>query len=208
MNTDHPAIVALVAVLQKASEEFSAPVSEIAVRRMEARKWRDGCLELPENGCPDVVTPGFRIELDSAGAIIAYRTDMQGKVRREPAGGTEPLDLVVDFIRTGGFTGRERSESHFATATMPAAEAEELKRLVAQADFWNLPTSIDSGDPIPDGYDYGVSVTADSRHHAVNAYDGTKGFAAYPGFGELLGWLSARTPSQFGEPELSVAAAE
>jgi hypothetical protein len=79
---------------------------------------------------------------------------------------------------------------------MPPAEAEELKQLVEAADFWTIPTWIDNGDPIPDGYSYGVSVTASGRHHGVNWYDGTEsGLAAYPGFVMLVGWLGARAPS-------------
>jgi hypothetical protein len=208
MAGDHPAILTLDFVLRDAAEQLGVPVTEIAVRSLEARDWPDACLGLPGNGCTEVITPGFRVMLGPPADGVAYRTGPSGTGRREPSSGTEQGDLAVHFSRSGGFTGRERSELHLSTATMPPAEAEELKRLVEEADFWNIPKFIDNGEPIPDGYSYGVSVTADDRNHGVSTYDGAgNGPAAYPGFWVLLGWLSGRTPSQFGDPDLKVAAA-
>lgn len=202
MNTDHPAAAALVAVLHDASEQLHLPVTEITVRSLEAHDWPDGCLGLPGNGCPDVITPGFRIVLGSPGDGFAYRTDQRGTARREPASATVQGDLQVHVSRSGGLIGRT-SEVDLNTATMPAAEAEELKRLVEEADFWNLPQQIGNGEPIEDGYSYSITVAAERGHHSVGTYDGTQnGLAQYPGFGAMLGWLAARTPSSMSLPDL------
>jgi hypothetical protein len=182
----------LIAVLQTASDLLRLPVTEIAVKSLEARDWPDRCLGLPGDVCLEVITPGFRVVLGPPADGVAWRTDQQGKIRREPDGGPQSGELSVDFVRTGGLVGRP-VELHLSTATMPAAEAGELKRLVAEADFWNLPVGIDNGEPIVDGYSYSVGVTADGRNHDVNTYDGTRnGLASYPGFGALLGWLAER----------------
>jgi hypothetical protein len=196
LATDHPAVVVLTAVLQEASDLLRLPLTEIAVQSLQARDWPDGCLGLPGQGCAEVITPGFRVVLGPPADVFAWRTDQQGKIRREPVAGPEVGDLAVDYGVSGGLTGHASSELHLNTATMPPAEAEELKRLVLEADFWNIPTWMNNGDPIPDGYSYGVSVTAGSRRHGVNWYDGSgNGLAPYPAFGVLVAWLGSRAPS-------------
>ena len=206
MPARHPAVAALTAALRDAARAVRVPATEIAVASLTARDWPDGCLGLPKEGeaCVDAVTPGYRIELGPPADGFAYRSDLQGHVRREPPGGSETGHLQVRFERSGGLAGAHHTLD-LDTGAMPAAEAAELQGLVERADFWALPGRIDNGEPIADGFSYVVTATVGRRRHAVRTYDGTRdGLAPYPGFAALVGWLNDRTP--FGPtPPVDVA---
>src|SRR5262249_42823374 len=129
---DHPAIIALTAVLQDAAAALGTPVTEITVQRLEAEDWPDACLGLagPGEGCAEVIPPGCRGVLAlPAGGETVYRPDQRGNARREPAAVNQDA-LQVHFARTGGIAGRH-DEIDLNTANLPEAEASELRRLLA-----------------------------------------------------------------------------
>ncbi len=204
MDARHPAIVALTAVLADAANLLRVPSAEIAVAYLEAQDWPDSCLGLagPDEGCADVITPGYRIVLGSPGDGFVYRTDQQGNIRREPTGPSETGRLHVHFARTGGIGGF-RNEVELDTDTLPPDEAQELKRLVEQAGFWNLPEQIDNGQPVADGFSYVIRASIGRRNRTVTTYDGSKnGSGQYPGFPELLAWLGGRVPFGRDAPQV------
>jgi hypothetical protein len=61
--------------------------TDIAVVKVEAVQWRDGCLECArgEEGCTDAIVPGYRIVLRAADMEFEYRTDEKQTVRACPA---------------------------------------------------------------------------------------------------------------------------
>jgi hypothetical protein len=190
---DHPAVVALTAVLDDAAAELAVPLPDIAVQSLEARDWPDACLGQPnpEEGCAEVITPGFHVVLTTPAGDVSYRTDERGNVRREPAATSEGA-LQVHFARTGGIAGRH-DELDLDTANLPADAADELRRLIEDADFWELPEEIDEASSVSDGYTYEVRLTDGSRSHVVFIY----GISRLPhpdnvGFWQLVSWLEAR----------------
>ena len=106
--TSHPAVLAVAAAVAHAANILRVPIDQIVVDYVEARDWRDSCLELPNDNeaCNDVVTPGYLIVL---GDGFRYRADHQGNVRREP----EPVDTEVRvyFKQAGGLEAGSRSTS-------------------------------------------------------------------------------------------------
>ncbi len=65
---------------QALAKEFKLASDSINVVNYEAVMWRDGCLEvrMGNQPCTDVVVPGYRIILESAGKKYEYRTDESG----------------------------------------------------------------------------------------------------------------------------------
>jgi hypothetical protein len=190
---DHPAIVALSAVLADAARELDVPLPEIAVQSLQAEEWPDACLGLaaPDEACAEVITPGYRIIMRTADEEVSYRADQRGVFRREPAAVSQDA-LQVHFERTGGIAGRH-DEIDLDAANLSDAEASELRRLIEDADFWNLPEQIDEDITVTDGYEYRVTVSEGSRSHTVSGY----GIASLPqtqnpGFWRLVSWLEER----------------
>jgi hypothetical protein len=192
--SDHPAIVALSAAIEDAAASLDTPVTEIAVQSLEAVDWPDSCLGLAieGEGCAEVITPGYRIVLGPPASGVVYRGDQHGTIRRE-ATEDEPGSLNVRYEVTGGIAGIH-DVFEVDTANLTDGEAAELRRLIAEADFWNLAEQIDDGQQIDDGFWFHVSVTEGSRQHTVSLID-TLGptDSRYPRFWALLRWLDERT---------------
>ena len=66
------------------SETEDVPLDQVEVVSYESREWRDGCLELAEEGemCIQVITPGYRVVLQVEDARFVARTDEPGNVIR------------------------------------------------------------------------------------------------------------------------------
>ena len=81
-RTINPAVAALSAVVADVANTQGIPPDEIAVESLIAHEWRDSCLELPkpDEGCVDVITPGYYVRL---GDGLRSRADQQGNIRRE-----------------------------------------------------------------------------------------------------------------------------
>ncbi len=75
--------------------------------------------------------------------------------------------LQVDFERSGGFSGITISRSVIAK-DLSADEAKNLSKLIQDADFFGLPSSITSRSPQPDRFQYQLTVKECSRQHTIN----------------------------------------
>jgi hypothetical protein len=74
----NPAAQAAVDTLAK---ELAIDATRIAVVSVEEVEWPDGCLgvRIPGVLCMQVITPGFRVTLESAGQQYVYHADASGQ---------------------------------------------------------------------------------------------------------------------------------
>jgi hypothetical protein len=88
------------AAITALSENLGAPVDEIKLVSTEAMDWPDSCLGVAEEGliCTEVITPGFRIILDSKGRQMEYHTNEDGTQIR-------PASVAITWKREGGLAG-------------------------------------------------------------------------------------------------------
>jgi hypothetical protein len=199
---DHPAIVALGAVLEDAAAELGVPVGEIAVQSLVAQDWPDSCLGLAGEGevCAEVITAGYHIVLGPPADGMSYRASGEEVIRREPAAAAETA-LQVRYEVTGGIDGIHEV---FAvdTAHLADTEATELRRLIEEVDFWNLPAELDDHGDIVDGFWHQVTVTEGDRQHTVSILDSAGPAATrFPRFWDLLIWLNEHSqPIQADSP--------
>jgi hypothetical protein len=193
--TSHPAVLAIAAAVADAANVLRVPIDQTVVDYVEARDWRDSCLELPNDNdaCADVMTPGYLIVL---GDGFHYRSDRQGNVHREP----EQVDTEVRvyFKQAGGIAGWI-SEYFTDSSTLPAADAEQLRHLIEASDFFHLPEESGNGTPIADGYRFAVFLAVGRRNHTVETYDGS-GPADSLALWELITWLKQRAPAPQPRP--------
>jgi hypothetical protein len=75
--------------------------------------------------------------------------------------------MRISIEQSGGFAGLRRS-AVMDTDELDAAEAEELVRLVEGADFFALPTVIESPRPQPDRFRYVITVSREDGGHTVS----------------------------------------
>jgi hypothetical protein len=94
--------------------------------------------------------------------------------------------MKIEFERSGGFMGRTVSLS-LDLDELPADQAQALRLLIDNADFFNLPAD-SASPPVPDAFTYTITVTADERTHTVHASDTSAPESLRP----LLMDLSAR----------------
>jgi hypothetical protein len=80
-------------------------------------------------------------------------------------------DLRITLARSGGFAGLSR-RSHVDTSSLPAEEAERVRALVEQADFFSLPSMLPAGERGADRFQYELTVESGGRQHTVQATDG------------------------------------
>jgi hypothetical protein len=185
----HPAVTALATVIDDAANLLRVPSEEIAVHALEAREWPDSCLGLPEpdEGCADVITPGYFIVL---GDGFRYRTDREGRFRRERQ--TIDRELRVEFTQTGGIGGWT-STYEADDSTLSDEEAQKLRQFITATSFFDLPAEVGNGQPIADGYTYTLFLAHGRRNHTVTTYDGGGPLEA-PALAGLLDWLKERAP--------------
>ncbi len=106
-------------------------------------------------------------------------------------GGHGILDLAyneamrVRFERTGGFTGR-KLKAQLDSAALPAAEASQLARLVAESRFFDLPGRSEAASPRADHFSYIVTIESKHRAHTIRASEPS----VPPEIRPLLAWLS------------------
>ncbi|BAY07859.1 protealysin inhibitor emfourin [Calothrix sp. NIES-2098] len=100
--------------------------------------------------------------------------------------------MRISFERTGGFAGISKKTT-VDTANLPPNEANELPRLVAAADLFNLPEKITAPNPQVDRFQYKLTVEDQGKQHTVTVSE-----AALPGtLRPLIEWLNqvARRPA-------------
>ncbi len=97
----------------------------------------------------------------------------------------EVKNLHVIFERTGGLAGITISAT-VDSADLSESQASELRKLIDQADFFNLPAVIAPSKPHPDRFEYNVTVQDDGRSHTIRVSE-----EAIPeNLRPLIKWLS------------------
>ena len=84
------------------------------------------------------------------------------------------IPVRVEVDRSGGFAGIT-VHSEADTATLPPADAEELRRAVSQADLAQLVPRLSAARPAggrPDGFQYDVTVREGPESYQFTVYDG------------------------------------
>lgn len=74
--------------------------------------------------------------------------------------------MQLTFERTGGFAGMKMTKV-IDTETLPADEANQMRRLVDAADFFRLPATITAKTPQPDRFGYRITVQDGDKQHTV-----------------------------------------
>jgi hypothetical protein len=77
--------------------------------------------------------------------------------------------MKIIFERSGGFMGRN-VKLELDLADLPPDQAEILKRLVEESDFFSLTESLPKA-PAPDGFTYTITVITTKIRHTVNTAD-------------------------------------
>jgi hypothetical protein len=100
--------------------------------------------------------------------------------------------MRIMFERTGGLMGRKASLT-LDLEELPRDQSETLSRLVDEAHFFTLPENPPTR-PIPDGFQYTITVETDTGKHTVCTGDTTAPDELRP----LLQELSQRARLQRG----------
>ena len=78
--------------------------------------------------------------------------------------------MRVLFERTGGFAGAKLQGSVDSSA-LPPMKARRLKELLRKSRFFDLPSTLGSGQPGVDRFSYKVTVETEQGKHTVEASD-------------------------------------
>lgn len=96
--------------------------------------------------------------------------------------------MRVTFERSGGFAGLMIT-STADTATMSDAEVEQLEHMVAEAEFFKLPSHIPSGSPQPDRFQYNITIEQEQKRHSVEVGETSVPEKLRP----LIDWMDQRS---------------
>jgi hypothetical protein len=75
---------------------------------------------------------------------------------------------IIHFERTGGFVARKTTLT-LDLDSLPSDQAETLRGLLDQADFFSLTDS--PAQPVPDEFHYTITVTTKMVEHTVHTSD-------------------------------------
>ncbi len=77
--------------------------------------------------------------------------------------------VKVNFVRTGGFLGRE-IKSFMDLNEMPEDESQEIQRMILELNFFNIPQNLI--EPTQhDEFEYAITVESGNSHHTVHTSD-------------------------------------
>jgi len=174
------AIVGLARVLEDASTILNTPASEILLNSLELRARTEE---------PDPLPPAFFIRLTRG---LSYWADTQGNISRVT---DPPVDdeLRIWFIQEGGQAGW-RSEYEADETSLTTNEVTDLRRMISESNFFELPDQVGNGEPIPDFFHYTVWVAVGRRNKTVTTYERT-GPQESPALMALFDWLKQRAPA-------------
>ncbi len=78
--------------------------------------------------------------------------------------------MRVDFIRTGGVAG-VRLTTSVETTELPPDQAVTLHKLLDDSRFFDLPENIAPPRPMPDRFEYRLTVASAEQTHTVTVND-------------------------------------
>jgi hypothetical protein len=77
--------------------------------------------------------------------------------------------VKINFLRTGGFLGREMNFS-LDLNEMPEDESQEIQRMILESNFFNIPQNLIEPSK-HDEYEYTITVESGNSHHTVHTND-------------------------------------
>ncbi len=80
--------------------------------------------------------------------------------------------MMIHFVRSGGFAGI-RLVRDFDTSALPVEQAQALEQLVDAAGFFDLPDLAAATKPVPDSFEYRITVTSSEETRAIVVTDAT-----------------------------------
>lgn len=182
------AIVGLGRVLEDASMILGTPPADILVESLELRSRTED---------PGPLPPAFFIQL---GGGLSYWADTQGNISRID---DRPVDheLRIRFIQEGGLAGL-RSVYEADGTSLTASEVSDIRSMLYESEFFDLPDEVGNGEPIPDLFHYTVWVAVGRRNKTATTYDGT-GPHASPALMKLIEWLKQKShaPGLVAQPQ-------
>ncbi|HTP01592.1 MAG TPA: protealysin inhibitor emfourin [Anaerolineales bacterium] len=78
--------------------------------------------------------------------------------------------MHIEFLRTGGFGGL-RLATTVNTDRLPAEQASTVSRLISDAGFFQLPEKLLPPSPMPDRFQYKVTISDPDKTHSIEASD-------------------------------------
>ena len=93
--------------------------------------------------------------------------------------------MRISFERSGGFAGISMKTA-VDEKDLALDEAQKLRQLVEEADFFNLPGKIVSRSPQPDRFQYELKLEEKGRQHTVTVSEE----AVPPKLKPLVKWLT------------------
>jgi hypothetical protein len=84
-------------VKQDIVQQFKVPLASLKIQNFSAQVWPDGCLGLPKanEGCPQAIVNGWRVEASDGSQRYIYRTDNTGKQLQAETSPQSVLPLAV-----------------------------------------------------------------------------------------------------------------
>lgn len=92
--------------------------------------------------------------------------------------------MRIQFERSGGFAGM-LVRTNIDTGSLPPEEANKLKKMVAEAGFFDLPAQLSSPTPGADQFQYKVTIEEGDRRHTVETDDQAAPDSLWPLLREL-----------------------
>ena len=78
--------------------------------------------------------------------------------------------MRIEFVRSGGFAGM-RLTCNVDTSDLPQEQASSLDKLVSDAGFFELPETLAPKSPMPDRFEYRLTVDGAEQSHSVVVSD-------------------------------------
>jgi hypothetical protein len=76
----------------------------------------------------------------------------------------------IKFERTGGFAGI-RLAADIDLDGLPREQADQLRELLDEVNFDELPEKLMKGNQVPDGFTYSITVESEKGEHTVTTSD-------------------------------------
>ena len=119
--------------------------------------------------------------------LAAFSCRSEGAFNARPGTGEEKT-LRISFERSGGFAGITMKTAVDEKDLAPG-EAQKLRQLVEEADFFNLPGKIVSRSPQPDRFQYELKLEGSGQQHTVTMSEEAMPVKLKP----LVKWLMEKT---------------
>jgi hypothetical protein len=167
MQPDGPMLTAIVS-----SEDLPAE----DVTRLRDFITQSDFFNLPDSTAPEgQIGPRYRIRAEACGVRHTVETNdstMPQALRPlvEFLVAEANRAIWVDFKRSGGISGTRIAET-IDSRNLSDQDAGTLRELIDLSNFFGLPPKICAREPVPDSFQYEISILAGSRSHKVIVCD-------------------------------------